>query len=203
MQPAERQEFDVLMAHLCAGFNVPVGDRGEAYWRGLEKMPLPTFARVVDRALGPDGPEKIPTSGQCWSISRLLRARPTAFEHDKPVDQHSDIDPWLRTANAKLFDYLQVVVSQRTSGRYGRSTWNPAAPPESRLGWDHAARIRVGYLVEAKNAWALEMLEGGDAEHAVEHQRATWRDLIQHAERRIDEHIAQCGEHTSAPAMRA
>ena len=85
MHTADREEFDKQLNALCAGYDKPVGDRGDAYWRGLAKMDLPTFARVVEFALGEGGPEKIPTTGQCWQISKQLRARPRVFEHDRPA----------------------------------------------------------------------------------------------------------------------
>lgn len=79
MLSTERSEFADHLGTLCAGFNVPVTDlRSEAYWRGLAKMPLGQFVRVVEHALGPDGPERIPTAPQCWTIARSLRTRPKA-----------------------------------------------------------------------------------------------------------------------------
>lgn len=89
MLVTERSEFDDHLGTLCAGFNVPVTElRSEAYWRGLAKMHLGQFARVVEHALGPDGPERIPTSSQCWSIWRQIRnARPKAPDARPPLDQ--------------------------------------------------------------------------------------------------------------------
>ena len=76
MLSSERAEFDQHLGTLCAGFNVPMTElRGEAYWRGLAKMQLSTFARVVEHALGQDGPERIPTATQCWALSKQLRAQ--------------------------------------------------------------------------------------------------------------------------------
>lgn len=86
MHPTEREAFDEQIGILCAGFNVPItDDRREAYWKGLGKMPLISFTRAVEYALGEHGPDKIPTSPQLWALSRAARstrvdARPKAQE---------------------------------------------------------------------------------------------------------------------------
>lgn len=74
MLGTERQAFEHQVGVLCAGFNVPAtSERFEAYWKGLGKMQLGTFERIVEHALGEEGPDKIPTSQQCWTIHRKLR----------------------------------------------------------------------------------------------------------------------------------
>lgn len=74
MQSADRAEFIRLVEMLCAGFNVPpIEMRVEAYWRGLQKMDLPIFARVVEYVLGSNGPERIPTVPQVWNLQREMR----------------------------------------------------------------------------------------------------------------------------------
>jgi hypothetical protein len=77
MQSTDREEFDKQLAQLCAGFDKPIGDRNEAYWKGLAKMSIIEFARCVEFALGEDGPEKLPTSGQVWKIRKQLKAQPS------------------------------------------------------------------------------------------------------------------------------
>jgi hypothetical protein len=69
----DRDEFDSQLAILCAGYDRPVGDRSEAYWKGCAKMSLIEFARIVDYALGEQGPEKIPTVNQLWRLRSQLR----------------------------------------------------------------------------------------------------------------------------------
>ena len=76
MLSTDREEFEAQLSMLCAGFNVPVGDRSEAYWKGLSKMSLIEFARCVEFALGEEGPGKIPTTKQVWDIRRKLKAPP-------------------------------------------------------------------------------------------------------------------------------
>lgn len=61
MNSGDRKEFDAQIAILCAGYDKPLGDRAEAYWKGLHRMSLIEFARCVEYALGDDGPEKLPT----------------------------------------------------------------------------------------------------------------------------------------------
>lgn len=109
MLSSERSEFDQHLGTLCAGFNVPVTDlRAEAYWRGLAKMQLSQFARVVEHALGPDGPERIPTSSQCWSLWRQIRAqRPKATE-SRPSDERQ-YDSLHCFGNRCLLRFLTVV----------------------------------------------------------------------------------------------
>ena len=71
--------FDAQLAVLFGGhptFLTP--PRMEAYWRGLQAMPLSMFVRCVDEVLGPDGDEKLPTVHRIWQISRDMKARATA-----------------------------------------------------------------------------------------------------------------------------
>lgn len=83
MNATDRPEFTSQLKLLCAGFNVPVGDREEAYWKGLANLSLPEFSRCVEYALGEAGPEKIPTTRQIWGIRKELRAR----RFSGPVEQ--------------------------------------------------------------------------------------------------------------------
>lgn len=72
-------EFTRQASVLFAGFNVPATqERIEAYWRGLQRMDLLVFTRVVEYALGGNGVEKLPTAPQLWSLQKSMRARPAA-----------------------------------------------------------------------------------------------------------------------------
>jgi len=75
MLSTDRGEFKAQLLILCAGYNVPIGDREEAYWKGLSKMSLIEFARCVEFALGETSPhpDKIPTTGQIWNIRRTMK----------------------------------------------------------------------------------------------------------------------------------
>jgi hypothetical protein len=77
MRQTDFDEFTRQCSVLCAGFNVPATpERIDAYWRGLQKMDVLVFARVVEHALGQGGPERIPTVPQLWNLQRAMRSRP-------------------------------------------------------------------------------------------------------------------------------
>jgi len=75
MLSTDRGEFETQMRTLCEGFNLPAAAKLEAYWTGMAKMSLVEFTRCVEHALGEQGPEKFPTTGQLWRIRAQLRAR--------------------------------------------------------------------------------------------------------------------------------
>jgi hypothetical protein len=69
--------FDEHLEVLFGGFPQFLTDpRREAYWRGLQKMPLSVFVRCVDQMLGENGQDKLPTVNTIWQVSRSLRAQP-------------------------------------------------------------------------------------------------------------------------------
>lgn len=105
MNSGDRHEFDTQMSILCAGFNVPLGDRPEAYWKGIIRMSLMEFTRCVEYALGEDGPEKIPTCSQLWGIRKQLRAqaRVVIAEQRVPEVEYTHAQ---RNANLLLIDWL-------------------------------------------------------------------------------------------------
>jgi hypothetical protein len=82
MLSTEREIFDEHLEVLFGGFTGFLTDpRREAYWRGLQKMPLSVFVRCVDQVLGETGQEKLPTVNTLWQVSRNLRA---ASANDRP-----------------------------------------------------------------------------------------------------------------------
>jgi hypothetical protein len=190
MQTTDRTEFDVQMAHLCAGFNVPLGDRPSAYWLGLAKMELATFARVVQHALGEEGPEKIPTVGQCWALSKQLRAarlRP-AIEPERPQWQG---DKWDIDANHHLLVHLRnhpkkyAPDSSYGPVRYGETVRNEAIPGP-------LTREYTEILVRWKKTWAEDMrvLDKPNAEVAW----GAWCECME----RADEQIAALSQEAAA-----
>ncbi len=86
MLSTDREEFAAQMRLLCDGFNVPLSERVEAYFKGCAKMSLIEFARCVEYALGADGPEKIPTTGQLWKILHALKSRAQIHTYEQPKD---------------------------------------------------------------------------------------------------------------------
>ncbi len=79
MNSTERPVFEDRCKVLLAGFNTMVTpERLEAYWTGLNRMPLGTFERCLSHVLGPEAPDRLPTPGQLWRVSKELRAKPDA-----------------------------------------------------------------------------------------------------------------------------
>lgn len=73
-QPAFNERCKVLLA----GFNTMVTpERLEAYWTGLNRMPMGTFERCLSHVLGPDAPDRLPTPGGMWRVAKELRAKPS------------------------------------------------------------------------------------------------------------------------------
>jgi len=68
----DRPEFERQVAMLCAAYNVPAGERGEAYWNAFNRLGLIEFARMVAHIIGPEGPDKLPTVPQLWKIRKEL-----------------------------------------------------------------------------------------------------------------------------------
>lgn len=95
MQPTDREAFDARMAVLCAGFGVPAtAERCEAYWTGLQHMPLSTFIRLVETSLGEGGPEKLPTTGALWKLHHQTKAVRVESRAKEQSPAHPPVD-WL------------------------------------------------------------------------------------------------------------
>lgn len=79
MLSTERSDFETHLSILFGGYpTFLTPPRVEAYWRGLQKMPLSVFVRCVDQALGESGSDKLPTVNTLWQISRNLRTQSKA-----------------------------------------------------------------------------------------------------------------------------
>lgn len=176
MLTADRKEFDDHLASLCAGFNVPVGLRSEAYWLGLQKMELPTFVRVVQYALGEDGPEKIPTVSQCWAISKKLRA----VRYVPPQEPASKWrgDHWDIEANHHLLNHLRKHPKKYAPD----STYDPIAR-QAVAG--PLTKIYTEILVRWKKTWAEDMRAEINPDAAV--KQSSWQDCISRADEQIRE----------------
>lgn len=155
MQSADRIEFERQAAVLCAAFNVPATDaRVDAYWRGLEHMSLAQFTRVVEVAIGRDGPEKIPTTNGLWQLHRKQRAGISAPAPSKPREPEYNYDRWDAGANMALI---------KCAMKFGNR--------DSKMGWQIAREAA---------AWFRSLAEDGDPEAtyprmcaAIERQYAT------------------------------
>jgi hypothetical protein len=75
MRECDREAFGVHLERLFGAFpSVPLNDaRRAAYWDGLAAMSIELFERCVNRAIGQDGEERIPSASRVWEISRELR----------------------------------------------------------------------------------------------------------------------------------
>lgn len=117
---ASRDEFDDLFAALCAGF-----DRGYTVDRrnGLRtafvgKLSAVQVARVVEKLLGPDGPERMPTVREIWQAHRSLRAAPPRRTSEM---ERATVETWDGHANAILMRCALVY-----PGRDSRAGWELA-----------------------------------------------------------------------------
>jgi hypothetical protein len=99
----DREQFDVQLALLCQGYGFWVGDRADAYWKGLEKMSVSAFARCVEFAISEGGPEKIPNTHGIWKIYRSLRA---SAAPPPVVEAVPDQSKWLLWVNGMFLKYL-------------------------------------------------------------------------------------------------
>lgn len=105
MYSTDREQFDVQLLMLCQGYGFWVGDRSEAYWKGLAKMGLIEFARCVEYAISEDGPEKLPNTHGIWKIHRELRGRSQPQVQD-PVVTPPMPPKWLGWVNGLFLKYL-------------------------------------------------------------------------------------------------
>lgn len=111
----ERVEFDAELGTLFGGFppSMLTPERKDAYWRGLGKMPMPLFTRVVDRALdGEHGEEKLPSVKRLWQISYEVRAESRAHAQ-APAKPERPFDEFIAHGNRVLFAFLTSSEARR------------------------------------------------------------------------------------------
>ena len=134
----DREEFMRHLSRLCAAYNVPLGDRPEAYWSAFSKyIGVIEFGRVVDRALDQDGPDKMPTVKMLWNIRRQMKVIPQT-----PHTQSNNI-PLLLTEEAMRRWRTHLSVYQMVSQ------------------WKFITRFSTGYPLPKKEAvenWSAEFL---------------------------------------------
>jgi hypothetical protein len=100
----EREEFEQLVAKLCAGYEKPVTKhRTDAYWSGLAKMALAQFERCVDYALSDLGPQELPGAKGIWKIHRELRGYASTPRPSAPGDARDHLEHW---ANRLLYAHI-------------------------------------------------------------------------------------------------
>lgn len=151
MLQTDRAEFDRQMSLLCAGYNVHASaDRLEAYWRGLAKMELPTFVRVVEHCLGEQGPEKLPTARTVWPLARSLRRRSGPPEAPPSLWRG---DEWASAGNRHLMAHLM----RRMLKHQGFNAPETAILVESKNAWVEDCRIDQPIASKQRSAWEDQM----------------------------------------------
>lgn len=94
MLSTDRQDFEAQLEVLFGGYPAAflTAPRKEAYWRGLQKMPLSLFVRCIDCALQDQSEEgrKPPTVNRVWEISRNLRSAAAPQKQALTLQQHDD-----------------------------------------------------------------------------------------------------------------
>lgn len=172
MQSTEREEFKNQLVILCSAFNVPIGDREEAYSKGLSKMSLIEFARVVEHVIGEGGPERIPTTGQCWNILRTIKSKPVMQLGYVAKPQTSRQDNLAFFANRIMLRYL---IMEKTI-----DVW-ATLKIKNRLVKDFAAFIRDADPDATKSEFvrrfiaACKKLKPMNAEHSEQ-----WKKIVEH-----------------------
>ncbi len=170
---SDRSEFDAQLGMLCAGFNVPLGERAQAYWKGLAKMDLSTFSRVVEHSLGEEGPEKIPTAGACWAISKKLRAvkYPPRAEPEQPQWRG---DHWDIEANFHLLNRVRMYPKRYApDSRYEGRQAVPGPLTEA----------YTAIVVRWKKTWAEDMRAEPSPTPAI--KKSAWEDCMARADEQI------------------
>lgn len=145
MLSTDRAEFESQLGKLCAGLNVPMTtERIEAYWTGLAKMSLLQFVRVIDHALGEDGPDKFPTVPGIWKI--LKAARNTSTQVTQTIAGQQQ-DHLLYFANRMFWRVLGARISEGmgSTGRFVPPHGMTECKPSAELS---ACRKVVNDLVE-------------------------------------------------------
>jgi hypothetical protein len=187
----ERPEFEKHLAVLCAGLDTPcTEDRKQAYWIGLQRMPLSLFARTVNYMLEEEDWQRIPKPRQIWTSSGRLRAQAP----EKPRDDGWRGDAWGEVANRYLMGHINKAMNANPRC-YGRPasvqalaadqrTLDVAGLDKHQLDASPEFIERVRRLVEAKNLWAADMRDiAVNGEVPVETQQACWHDYLQRAEK--------------------
>lgn len=76
MLSSDREIYNTTFDEWCAGMGVIATDaRREGYWKGLAKMSLIQFTRVVEHCLSEEGPDKFPTVPAIWKLWRAISAK--------------------------------------------------------------------------------------------------------------------------------
>lgn len=160
-------EFDATLGELCAAYDKPfTNERRAAYRKSLGKLGQVGWARLVDHCIGESGPERMPTTRECWQIYRKLRNwRPptqVSAETQAPDLSHSE-----RAINGMLVKWISVEVTSGRRKPFTTASGTPRTIPNGEL------RERVRVIREIAEAHEL-MVSEGDPEATEERLRASF-----------------------------
>jgi hypothetical protein len=106
MISSEQTEFNTLFDQVCAGLGaIPSDARRAAYWKGLSKMSLIQFSRVVDFCLSDEGPDKFPTVPGVWKLWRVIAAAARSRSMPPPPPPE-ELSKGLQHVNGMFLKYL-------------------------------------------------------------------------------------------------
>jgi hypothetical protein len=154
VQTTDRDEFEQLVAELCAGYEKPVTKhRTDAYWAGLKRMSIAQFRRCVEFAISELGPEELPGSKGIWKILRGFRQHAPGPKAERE-DARDHLEHW---ANRLLFSHLR--------GRGGLGSVATFIPGESASLKDARASAELEACLKLKRElvdWFLGPVRDGD-----------------------------------------
>ena len=129
MQTADREEFEIQLQKLCAAFNVPCTEaRIDAYWSGFSRLSLGQFARLVDQALGDEGPKKFPTVADLWELHKKARSSVTIAQSQTPKEDPDHLEYFAnRLLKFHVFDRGGLGSTGRFVAGYGMADCKPSA----------------------------------------------------------------------------
>lgn len=110
----DRQEFDTLMATLCAAYNTPpTAARKDSYWRAFGKQTLVEFAHLVDQALEYEDFDGMPTVPQ---LRKLKYRRPAGLVVAQQAKDERDT--LQRFGNRMLLKLIVLSLGLGSTGKF-------------------------------------------------------------------------------------
>jgi hypothetical protein len=185
----EKPKFLEMLNTLFGAHGRTVWDGALAgYWKGLEKMSLMQFERVVGKAIdklqySERGVAKVPTVPELWDLHRGIR-------HEQPKPQQEPTwtgDAWDTAANLLLLAYFERKKGERMMERYAPDS--PYSDRAHHVVVSERTKARTAVLVKWKDFWARDMREDR-AEGGKRDGKPYWFDCMSRAEVELDRLIA-------------
>lgn len=172
MQVSDREEFEIQLARLCAGYNVPVTKhRVNAYWSGCAKMTIAQLSRAIDQALGEHGPDELPATQALWKILRGARTPAAGVQTSAPIPDGPSIQAQLCEYAAQHVHDLSGPVGM-TLSEYSRPwtyvyrEWWDATRPK---GFERCAEC-IGLVIDLGHGkrigWSVAAMQADTEGHA-------------------------------------